>query len=97
MLVVKIELWPWGEEARKRQLATIAIANTGAGNVHIGDYRWVISHQQDSGFGPSQPATPHELMKDPSLGWKSGSLEGFTRRRGAVALVKAVLAKAFKR
>jgi len=36
MLVVKIELWPFGDPTRAKTLATGTIANTGAGTVTRG-------------------------------------------------------------
>lgn len=96
MIVVRIELWPWGNPDTKRDLATIAIANDGSGNMHVGDYNYVVSHQAGSGFGAGD-LDPTALMRTPELGWKHGKLEGFGRKKGAVALVAAVLRKAMAR
>lgn len=38
MLVVKIELWPHGDEQKKREIGRTYIWNTGEGNVDKGEY-----------------------------------------------------------
>jgi hypothetical protein len=38
MLVIRIELWPGGDEARKRTLATGTITNLGTGSMARGNY-----------------------------------------------------------
>jgi len=39
MLVIKIELWPWGQEHQAKQLAKAVIVNTTKNeNPEIGDY-----------------------------------------------------------
>lgn len=42
MLVVRIELWPHGDMARRKTLATGFIANTGTGTPARGNYRVVL-------------------------------------------------------
>lgn len=42
MLVVKIELWPGGWEARKRTLATGYIVNDNTGTLKSGNYQIVL-------------------------------------------------------
>lgn len=43
MLVVTIELWPGGDQARKRHLGTARIANDGRGTLSAGDYDVTLS------------------------------------------------------
>ncbi len=92
MIVVRIELWPRGDADRKRDLATVAIANVG-GNTETGSYDFVISHQAGTKYAKS--TDPIELLQKPSLGWRSGHIDGFKRQLGAVQLVKSVLQVAF--
>lgn len=44
MIVVKMELWPGGDESRMRPLGTIVITNDGTGNAEVGNYRYTLSH-----------------------------------------------------
>lgn len=39
MLVVRIEIWPHGDQSRRKTLATGKIANTGTGTLTRGNYR----------------------------------------------------------
>lgn len=39
MLVVRIELWPYGDSSRARTLAVGTITNTGTGSPTVGNYR----------------------------------------------------------
>lgn len=106
MIVVRIELWPGGSKERRRDLALVAIANTGAGNAEHGDYVWAVSHQFGSKFS-GEMAIEKAVSESPSLllggteedgtSWKHGRLDGFARRKGAVRLVFEVLKKAFGR
>ena len=38
VLVIKVELWPYGDEARKEVIATGVIANDGTGTSEVGRY-----------------------------------------------------------
>lgn len=38
MLVVKIEIWPYGDEKAKREIANAKIWNTGTGTIEKGNY-----------------------------------------------------------
>jgi hypothetical protein len=95
MLVVRIELWPKGDESTKRDLAVIAIANVG-GDATAGDYEYAISNQAGTRYAGS--LDPHELLAPPQGGkrpyWKRGKIVGFARSLGAVRLVHRVLRKA---
>jgi hypothetical protein len=42
MIRVTVELLPHGDEAHKRQLAVMEIANDGTGNVSTGNYRGTL-------------------------------------------------------
>lgn len=44
MVVVKIELWPGGNEEGKRRLGEIYIKNDGTGTELLGNYEYEISH-----------------------------------------------------
>lgn len=38
MLVIKVELWPFGDESKKREIAAAEIWNTGTGTIDKGNY-----------------------------------------------------------
>lgn len=94
MLVVKIELWPKGDAARKTDLAVVAIANVG-GDAENGDYEYAVSHQAGSAFDGT--LDPHELLsrKNTRAAWKRGKVKGYARRYGAVRLLHWALRNAF--
>ena len=56
MLVVKLELWPWGNESRARELGRCVIANDGEGSVTTGHYTAEWSQPSDSHFEAPAPA-----------------------------------------
>ena len=39
MIVVKIEIWPFGSESKKREIGKVIIINDGTGNNIIGNYK----------------------------------------------------------
>jgi hypothetical protein len=68
MLVVKIELWPHGDESRKVNLGTAHIINDGTGDRRVGNYiiklfKWTNKN------------------KEPGI-WKAGKVIGFRRLVG---------------
>jgi hypothetical protein len=51
MLVVKLEIWPHGNEGRAREIGRMQVANVG-GDVTIGDYSAAIMRDRGApGFG----------------------------------------------
>lgn len=44
MLIVKIELWPFGVEEKKRQIGELRIWNDGTGDVDYGNYKAEAKH-----------------------------------------------------
>lgn len=44
MVVVKIELWPCGQESKKRDLGFAIISNDGTGDKKRGNYAVALSH-----------------------------------------------------
>lgn len=48
MIVVKIELWPLGDEGRKRSLGVAFIINDGSGTERFGNYRVMLSKMKDA-------------------------------------------------
>lgn len=50
MLRVKIELWPGGQEANKRDMGTLTIANDGSGDQDMGNYAFSISKWENKGI-----------------------------------------------
>lgn len=47
MIVVKLELWPGGDEQRKRSLGTAFIVNDGTGDARYGNYRVMLGRMRD--------------------------------------------------
>ena len=101
MLSVDVHLDPLGDVSHRQTLVRVAIWNTGEGTLLSGDYRFAVSHQFDSTYGQraasitgiSEP-TAHELIEHRAWQWKTGSVVGFKRQRGAAVLLSKVLQKA---
>ena len=105
MIVVRFELWPEGDESKRKELATMAIENL-RHDLSDGDYAYSISHQDS----PTNKAAdkryerdPHKLLKlldkdGKKTGvpvWKHGIILGFERSQGVVKLVWHCLVKSF--
>lgn len=56
MIVVTIELWPKGDQARKRHLGTAIITNDATGSEGLGNYRVTLSRR-------GQPDRPWRLSQ----------------------------------
>lgn len=54
MIVVKVELWPFGDEDAKRVLGTTIIVNDGTGTKEKGNYDTVLA---------DGPIHPHDLFE----------------------------------
>lgn len=65
MIVVKIELWPLGNQAKARTLGVVNIANDGTGDLEKGNYKVALSH---AGKYFGKPGA-----------YKSGEVKGFKR------------------
>lgn len=48
MIVVRMELWPGGDESRKRPLGVAFIVNDGTGTVDRGSYAVMLSRMKDA-------------------------------------------------
>src|SRR5262245_34111022 len=48
MIVVKVELWPGGSEARKRSLGIAFIVNDGTGTKALGNYNVMLGKMRDA-------------------------------------------------
>lgn len=59
MLVVRIELWPYGAEEDKKALQTLVIGNDWTGDLLYGNYVYFIGY-------PEQ-IDPHEVIGDPMI------------------------------
>ena len=70
MLVVKIEIWPFGQESKKRELGRMSIANDGTGGVQTGNYNAKIFKSMEY----SEKALSTSV-------WKKGRVEDFPRLR----------------
>lgn len=44
MLVIKVELWPYGDSRQAETIATGVIANDGTGTVEVGRYDALFAH-----------------------------------------------------
>ena len=80
MLYIKVELWPYGDESRKVQIAEAKIANTGTGDSYYGNYMYVINHNCQE--------------KDAKI--DKGFTFGHERKQGVWTLIKKVLDEAIK-
>lgn len=54
MIVVKIELWPWGEESRKVELGTARIWNDASGSSTVGNYGYELKGKSGSPMGKGE-------------------------------------------
>lgn len=99
MIVVRIELWPRGDETRKRELAVAVISNQVGRSLEtdgeLGDYGVHVSHQAGSRYAHEVP-DPHALVGGKGL-WKRARVLNFPRRLGAVHLVQRALTEALHR
>jgi len=66
MLVVKIELWPFGNPARAKTLATGMIANAGTGTLARGNYRVLL---RDAAGRPWKNGTVEGFPRKRLLAW----------------------------
>ncbi|HWB13318.1 MAG TPA: hypothetical protein VG826_29100 [Pirellulales bacterium] len=74
MVVVKIELWPHGDEEQKRPLGVLTIANDGSGDARVGHYDVTASHA-GAYFG---------RRREP---YRTGKVRGFPRQLSPYRLV----------
>ena len=82
MLVVKIELWPKGDESKARQIGRIDIINDGTGTSEFGNYNVNIHHSE-------------LLNKTPlSRFYKIGKVTGFMRKLSPYHLLMRALSSA---
>ena len=65
MIVVRIEVWPFGNRSRRREIGQIVIANDATGDCEIGNYNAALAH-----------AGPHA---DKPGCWKAGRVERHPR------------------
>lgn len=77
MVVVKIELWPHGDQTRRRMLGEMRITNDGEGDEDIGNYNVQLRHSgRYWGKGGN---------------WRTGKIVGFMRNMSPYHLVVAAL------
>jgi len=77
MVVVKIELWPHGDESKARPLGVMHISNDRTGTNEIGNYDVELKHA-GSYFG--KPGN-----------WRTGKISGFLRSLSPYHLVAMAL------
>lgn len=78
MVVVKIELWPNGDETKSKPLGIMTMSNDGTGSNKYGNYSVQLSHA-GMFFGK---------RKEP---WKSGKVKNFLRTASPYHLVSKAL------
>ena len=83
MIVVKIELWPYGDHTKSRLLGVCSIANDGTGDKKHGNYNVELSH------------AGKYLSKNKGT-WKRGRVEKHLRRLSPYHLVYKALKAALK-
>lgn len=75
MIAVKIELWPWGDEARKREIGRLYIANVGdtsERNPALGDYDVAVCRR-------GTKRVPKPLDPDGPAPTRAGHVSGYPR------------------
>ncbi len=78
MVVVKIELWPHGDQTKSRTLGVMSIANDGTGSVEQGNYKAELSHA--GVYYGRKPGA-----------WKRGMVLGYRRTLSPYHLVSMAL------
>lgn len=84
MIVVRLELWPNGDQRAKRDLGTMRIENDQTGTAEVGNYMYKIRRGEVYALGPG-------LLRQ-------GRLVGFSRRQHVAApweLLRAILNQTF--
>jgi len=79
MLVIKIELWPFGQESNKRELGRTYIYNNGEGTSEIGEYEVRVCRNKHKG-GEYGPPTK-ELLYDGKGASRTGEVKNYPRKR----------------
>lgn len=77
MVVVKIEIWPLGNEKKAREIGRMQISNDGTGTSAKGDYDVEVLH---GGSFYGKPGF-----------YRTGRVEGFLRRKSPYHLVSKAL------
>lgn len=72
MIVVRIELWPFGAESRSRELGRMYIANTGGGTVDRGDYQVAVCRK-------GSVAVPRPILPDGPQPTRAGEVRDYPR------------------
>ncbi len=78
MIVIKIEIWPRGDESKKRGLGNITIGNDGTGTSEHGNYEVALSH---AGIYYGKKGI-----------WKKGNVKGHSRKLSPYHLVHKAIA-----
>jgi hypothetical protein len=83
MVVVKVEMWPFGDESKKYEIGQARIVNDGKGDRNTGHYSFLLR---------GGVAGRSDLLDKV---WKSGRVEGFARiKRGVWDLLYLCLKQA---
>lgn len=77
MIVVKIELWPFGKKEMAQTIGCVTIANDGTGTHEKGNYIAALGHSGK--------------YKDKKDAWKRCEVKGFTRSNSVYHLLYLVL------
>lgn len=72
MITVKIELWPFGDESRAKEIGRMYIANDGAGNIERGDYKVAVCRRNTTDV----PKPIHPEGVNPT---RSGAVKNYPR------------------
>lgn len=72
MITVKIELWPFGDEKRAREIGRMYIANTGGGTPDRGDYEVAVCRR-------GTIAVPAPINPEGPKATRSGFVLGYPR------------------
>ncbi len=85
MLVIKVEMWPYGEEHNKYEIASGKIINEGTGDHIFGDYVGEFTYIVPIPHGPSD-----EIKM-------SGEVNSYPRAQGVLGLLNEMLNDMFEK
>lgn len=72
MIVVKLELWPLGDESRAREIGRTYIANDGTGTADRGDYQVAVCRRGTN-------AVPAPINPDGPKATRTGEVKDYPR------------------
>lgn len=78
MIVVKLELWPCGDESRATEIGRTYIANDGTGTLERGDYKVAVCRRGTTDVPREVYPEDYPLTDEPKA-TRSGSVKNYPR------------------